>query len=232
MAKSPNLKFYVVWEGRKKGIYLTWEECKEQIQEFNDAKYKSFPTFEEAEKAFNDGYRPYIKSRKLESVNQLVGICLDNSKSPLQEKTPPTPNSYTQPKPTQAWAVDAACSGNPGLMEYRGVNVATGELIFHKGPFKMGTNNIGEFLAIVHGLALMKQQGISLPLYSDSIIAINWVRNKECKTKLPTNENTAILHELVSRALNWLKNNTYTTPIYKWDTASWGEIPADFGRKQ
>ena len=47
-----------------------------------------------------------------------------------------------------AWAVDAACSGNPGPMEYRGIDLATGAEIFHFGPVH-GTNNIGEFLAIV-----------------------------------------------------------------------------------
>ena len=37
-------------------------------------------------------------------------------------------------------AVDAACSGNPGKMEYRGVYVADGRELFHIGPFEEGTN--------------------------------------------------------------------------------------------
>ena len=55
-------------------------------------------------------------------------------------------------------AVDAACSGNPGNMEYRGVYTKTKEQIFHQGPFPQGTNNIGEFLALVHGLAFFKKR--------------------------------------------------------------------------
>lgn len=128
-------------------------------------------------------------------------------------------------------AVDAACSGNPGKMEYRGVYVATGEEIFHFGPLEGGTNNIGEFLGIVHALALLKQQNSPIPVYSDSNNAIKWVKNKKCNTKLkPTNENK-YLFEVISRAEKWLAENDYSNPVIKWETDKWGEIPADFGRK-
>jgi ribonuclease HI len=129
-------------------------------------------------------------------------------------------------------SVDAACSGNPGVMEYRGVDTATGKELFHIGPFQQGTNNIGEFLALVHGLALLKQQNSSLPVYSDSVSAMAWVRNKKCKTTLAACEANKPLFNLIERAEKWLKNNTYTNPVMKWETQQWGEIPADFGRKQ
>jgi len=127
-------------------------------------------------------------------------------------------------------AVDAACSGNPGPMEYRGVHIASRQEIFHFGPLK-GTNNIGEFLAIVHGLALLKNKGFDMPIYSDSANAISWVRQKKCKTKLPRTPETEELFLLIERAEKWLRENTYTTRILKWETKEWGEIPADFGRK-
>ena len=127
-------------------------------------------------------------------------------------------------------AVDAACSGNPGAMEYRGVHVASRQEIFHFGPM-YGTNNIGEFLAIVHGLALLKQKGFDMPIYSDSVNAINWIKQKKCKTKLPRDAKTEELFHLIERAEKWLRENTYTTRILKWETKQWGEIPADFGRK-
>ena len=83
-----------------------------------------------------------------------------------------------------AWAVDAACSGNPGPMEYQAIDLQTGAQVFHFGPMK-GTNNIGEFLAIVHALALMQQQGLhDKVIYSDSVNAILWVQKRQCKTKL------------------------------------------------
>ena len=128
-------------------------------------------------------------------------------------------------------AVDAACSGNPGPMEYRGVYLLTGQQIFHFGPV-YGTNNIGEFLAIVHALALMKQKGIAMTIYSDSRNALNWVKQKKCKTKLERTSQTEELFQMIERAENWLKNNTYNhIPLLKWETDQWGEVPADFGRK-
>ncbi len=130
-----------------------------------------------------------------------------------------------------AWAVDAGCSGNPGPMEYQCVDLQTGEQIFHFGPI-MGTNNIGEFLAIVHALALMDQRGIKdKVIYSDSYNAALWVHNKTCKTKLELNPKTQKTHELINRALNWLHTHSVRVPIIKWETKQWGEIPADFGRK-
>ena len=214
---SKKQKFYVVWEGFSPGIHTTWEECQKQIQGFPQAKYKSFETLEEAEKAYINGHKEYIRSGKTQSIQELMKKSLINSSTPA-----PIADSI---------AVDAACSGNPGKMEYRGVYVKTKQQIFHVGPMEKGTNNIGEFLALVHGLALLKQKGSSLPIYSDSVNAISWVKQKKCKTKLEASDINAPIFDLIQRAEKWLRENTYTNPIYKWDTAQWGEIPADFGRK-
>lgn len=130
----------------------------------------------------------------------------------------------------QAWAVDAACSGNPGPMEYRGIDLATGAEVFHFGPVH-GTNNIGEFLAIVHALALMEKQGIRKTIYSDSRNAILWVQKRQCKTKLDRTPQTAQLYNVIARAEMWLKTHSFRVPIEKWETKLWGEVPADFGRK-
>lgn len=131
----------------------------------------------------------------------------------------------------QAWAVDAACSGNPGPMEYRCVDLATGAEVFHFGPVH-GTNNIGEFLAIVHALALMERDGIKGKIiYSDSRNAMLWVKKKQCKTKLARTPCTEQLYQIIARAENWLRTHQINTPILKWETQKWGEVPADFGRK-
>ena len=209
MAKQKQ-KFYVVWVGREQGVFSDWESCKQQVEGFEGARYKSYPTMEEAEHAFMSGYENEIKTQT------------DNIKN-------------TRPKPMQgqviypSLAVDAACSGNPGIMEYRGVDTKSGEVIFHKGPFRNATNNIGEFLALVHGLAYMQKNAYPYPIYSDSVTAQSWVRQKTCKTKL-TNL-TPELTDLIQRAEKWLHTHTYQTQIIKWDTDRWGEIPADFGRK-
>lgn len=130
-----------------------------------------------------------------------------------------------------AWAVDAACSGNPGRMEYRGIDLATGAVVFHFGPV-YGTNNIGEFLAIVHALALMEQKGLRKTIYSDSFTAITWVRKMQAKTKLEVTPRTAALYDLIHRGERWLKSHAFRVPIIQWDTRKWGDIPADFGRKK
>ena len=155
------------------------------------------------------------------------------------KNTPVNPPDYRHdtvlPLPEEvrasAWAVDAACSGNPGPMEYQAIDLATGAQVFHFGPLH-GTNNIGEFLAIVHALALMEKQGITdKTIYSDSYNAILWVKNRKCKTKLERNDKTESLYQIIVRAEQWLRTHTVRTPIIKWETAQWGEIPADFGRK-
>lgn len=207
-------KYYVVWAGFSPGIYDTWTACQLQTKGYDGAKYKSFDTLEEAQDAFVASPYAYIGK--------------GNSGKPKEKR-----DGYS-PLPTaiidNSLAVDAACSGNPGAMEYRGVHVASRQQVFHFGPM-YGTNNIGEFLAIVHGLALLKQKGYDMPIYSDSVNAINWVKQKKCKTKLPREPKTEELFLLIERAEKWLRQNTYTTPILKWETKQWGEIPADFGRK-
>ncbi|MPM99650.1 Ribonuclease H [bioreactor metagenome] len=132
---------------------------------------------------------------------------------------------------TESLSVDAACSGNPGNMEYRGVYTKTGEQVFHQGPFPEGTNNIGEFLALVHGIALLKQKNLSMPIYTDSRTAMAWVKKKKAKTELERTARNEHLFDLIDRAEKWLVENEYSTEILKWHTEAWGEIPADFGRK-
>jgi ribonuclease HI len=131
----------------------------------------------------------------------------------------------------EAWAVDAACSGNPGPMEYQAIDLQTGAVVFHFGPVH-GTNNIGEFLAIVHALALMEKRGITdRVIYSDSYNAILWVKKKQCKTKLARTPQTEQLFQIIARAEHWLRTHDVRTPVLKWETKRWGEVPADFGRK-
>jgi ribonuclease HI len=130
-----------------------------------------------------------------------------------------------------AIATDAACSGNPGFMEYRGVHIASRKQIFHY-QYPYGTNNIGEFLAVAHALSYLKRHNLSLPIYTDSINAMKWIAQRKCKTKLVRNKQTEALFDYIARAENWLRTNPYSIPILKWDTENWGEIPADFGRKK
>lgn len=219
-------KYYVVWEGVEDGVYTTWDACQEAVRGFSGAKYMAFKDEDEAEEAYAMGYEAYM-----ERAAQAEAAASRGASSPSAQCSSSSAPVLPAAAIRDAIAVDAACSGNPGAMEYRGVYLRTGKEIFHFGPV-YGTNNIGEFLAIVHGLALLKQRGLhSMPIYSDSVNAQLWVRKKACRTTLARTPKTEELYQLIERAERWLKNNGYSNPIIKWPTEDWGEIPADFGRK-
>lgn len=211
MAKKKQ-KYYVVWFGNPPGIFDSWKTCQKAIQGIKGAQYKSFESRADAVKAFNGEYRDYVGKTTKKTLSQEERVLYGE------------PDLYSI-------SVDAASSGNPGLMEYRGVDTQTHKQLFHQGPFQQGTNNIGEFLALVHGLAYLKKIGSDRKIYSDSKIAIGWIKRKSCNTKLKRTAKNQKLFELIHRAETWLKTNTYTTQILKWETKAWGEIPADFGRK-
>jgi ribonuclease HI len=196
-------------------VYTTWADTLAQVHEFPGAQYKSFPSRAEAEAAYRGEYADY-KGRNTAAPAvkrshtdlQRLGVSLDGI------------------------AVDAACAGVPGPMEYRGVSLRTGEELFRKGPYPDSTNNVGEFLAIVHALAWLDQQGDrTSPVYSDSRTAIAWVQARHCRTKLEPSPENAPMFALVRRAEAWLRDHPVHNPVEKWETGEWGEVPADFGRK-
>ena len=100
MAKQ---KFYVVWKGVNPGIYSSWTDCQLQIQGYKGAIYKSFDSQEEAEHAFATPAYQYMNRHRASS----------SEKTEVQ-----LPENFN----LNCLAVDAACSGNPGPMEYRGAN--------------------------------------------------------------------------------------------------------------
>ena len=202
-------KFYVVWKGRKTGIFSSWEECAAQVDGFTGAQYKSFTSRTAAEQALKGKYAAHV-GKPVSSGDWLFA-----------------PN----PPIAESVAVDAACSGSPGPLEYRGVDLHSGKELFHQGPYKNGTNNVGEFLAIVHALIMLEEQGSSMPIYSDSETAIGWVKKKHCNTELAADGTNASLFELIDRAEDWLDGHKTANRVLKWDTKAWGEIPADFNRK-
>lgn len=209
MAKSP--KFYVVWKGAEPGVYDSWADCQQQIQNVKGALYKSFDTKAAALKAFKDKPHLHIGADPKPAKQAKLGFV----GKPIADSV----------------SVDAAWNTATGDMEYQGVHTTTKQLLFRLGPYPDGTNNIGEFLAIVHALAWLKQRGSTLPIYSDSRTAIGWVQKKKANTKLAETDRNGILFELLDRAENWLNSNSYPNRVLKWETEHWGENPADFGRK-
>ncbi|WP_018923404.1 ribonuclease H [Salsuginibacillus kocurii] len=204
MAKK---KYYVVWKGRQPGIYSTWKECEEQVKGYSGASFKSFPSKEEAEAAFSSPSKP--RNNKEKGTNQAKETYIADSIS-----------------------VDAGSHGNPGIIDYKGVDTSTGAVLFERAGIKKGTNNMGEFVAIVHALDLLKQENSQKPIYTDSQTAISWVKNIKVNTTLARDNETQEMWELVDWAINWLKKNRWENPLLKWDTKNWGEIKADYGRKK
>ena len=205
MAKT---KFYVVWKGRRAGVFTTWDECSAQVTGYPGAEYKSFDSLPAAEAALRGRFGDF-KGKPFSSQGWLF--------APTKPLLP-------------SISVDAACSGAPGPVEYRGVETESGRQIFKLGPYADGTNNVGEFLAIVHAVAWLQEQGRDWPIYSDSENAISWVKAKTCRTKLERTARNAQLFGLINEAEKTLKD-AKSFRVLKWDTKAWGENPADFGRK-
>ncbi len=202
-------KFYVVWKGRQTGIFSSWEECSAQVSGYPGAEFKAFESLAAAEAALRGNYEQF-RGKPASSQAWLF--------APTQPILP-------------SICVDAASSGAPGPVEWRGVETESGKQIFHQGPYPDGTNNIGEFLALVYALAWMEKNNLSIPIYSDSETALSWVRAKKCRTELQRTERNAELFALIERAEAWLVEHEPGVKLLKWDTNAWGEIPADFGRK-
>ena len=213
MADKKKPKWYVVWSGRKPGVYTNWTDASEQVTGVAGAQFKSFSSEAEARAAFAGQYETYKGTNTRTGTKSMaeladLGVVLDSI------------------------AVDAACAGVPGPVEYRGIHVETGAEIFRMGPYEDATNNIGEFLGLVHALAFLHQRGKhEMPIYSDSKIALSWLGDGKCRTKHPRSARNAKVFDLIARAEKWLEEHEFTNPVLKWETDKWGEIPADYGRK-
>ena len=209
------MKYYVVRKGKKTWIFTSWNEVQPLVSGFPDAKFKSFDSREDAERWFASSREKFYGQPSL----SLWQKWLENK-------------SLVVPFEVNALAVDASSLGNPGILERRGVHVATGKEVFrHK--VERWTNNVGEFLALVEGITIMQDSSLVEKfqvLYSDSKIAMSWVQEGKCKSTLRVQEPDLPVWKLVAEAeqqLLMLK----PIPILKWETSEWGEISADFGRK-
>ena len=211
-------KYYVVWRGRKRGVFSSWAECERSVKGFVGAQYKGFGSRQEAERAFARSYAEF------------QGRPSSQGRWKLSRAKPVLPSI----------SVDAAANGSPGDTEFRGVRTDTRQPIFREGPFREGTNNVGEFLAIVEGMRWLRKHGLDWPIYSDSNNAIAWVRAGKCNTKLRRTAHNARLFEMIREAEGYLRaddpqggtrSGWQHRQVLKWDTAAWGENPADFGRK-
>ena len=211
MAKKVR-KYYVVWAGHETGVFDSWAACSRQVAGYPGARYMSFLNRAAAERAFEGDSSDFIGKKRVPALSE---VAKKAAGKPILKSI----------------CVDAACDGAPGRLEYRAVETSSGRVFFEKGPFEQGTNNVGEFLALVNAAALLRKTGSRLPIYTDSRTALSWFRKKKANTKLRRTARNAELFELIERAEKWLADNPVENRILKWNTAGWGEIPADYGRK-
>lgn len=215
MAKKKSPKWYVVWHGQEPGIYTTWADCLLQVKGYPEAKYKGFPSQQAAELAYQDGHHLHWGKDAKKS----------KSKSKGRE-------SWGSDVILNSISADAACNGSPGTMEYQIVFTDSGKTIYSSPKYRQATNNVGEFLGLVHALGLIESGRIEADaIYTDSRTAMSWVRKKKCNSKLIATNLNKPAFDMIARAEKWLRTHTVAVPILKWDTKTWGEIPADYGRK-
>ena len=221
------MKWYAVAKGRKTGIFTSWEETKYSVSGHPSAVYKSFSTEQQAEEFLQQNTNlPPSPIGLTRSTKDTMAAAQSYFFSASKARHP-------DKKPENFLAVDAACNKNPGGdVEYRLVRI-TGkkppEILHSAGPLPNGTNNIGEFLALVEALRFNHGKTKTLPIYTDSITALAWIRKQKANT---THKPGAELAKLVQEAEDWLHaNSPRLDAIHKWQTKKWGEIPADYGRK-
>jgi len=155
-------KYYVVWAGRRTGIFTDWDMARQQVDKFAGARYKSFPTREEAELAFRAG-RPAASPAKLAPKKAV-------------SKTPAVADEAFD---IQIYC-DGACEPNPG-------NAGSGIAVYRKGILTelwyglhhpRGTNNTAELNALHQALLMAEaatNAGETVQVLSDSSYAINCV---------------------------------------------------------
>ncbi|MBI2794663.1 MAG: ribonuclease H family protein [Ignavibacteria bacterium] len=208
-------KWYVVWIGHSPGLYPSWDKCRDQVEGYPGSRYRAYDTLAEAKEAFEKGLpKQIVKHAPADHVS--LGKTKSGARGPI----------------VPSISVDAACNMTTGVMEYRGVDTQTGVELFRMGPFSASSNNLGEFLAVVHALGMQKKNSGNLPVYTDSKTALAWVRKKHAKTTVAPSDKNSELFALINRAEEWLRTNAYDNRVLKWDTDKWGENPADFGRKR
>lgn len=131
-------------------------------------------------------------------------------------------------QPTSGLVVDGSFLWGKKKLQYQVVDIETSELIYTSPVYIGGSSNVAEYLAIIHGLAYADKNGLKCDIYSDSYIAMGWVRKRMCRTREEMSEE---LKKVVDRSTLWLNLNLLSNKVLIWQSHLWGENPADFGRK-
>lgn len=154
-------KFYVVWAGRRTGIFLDWETARASVHGFAGARYKAFATRAEAEQAFAAGPPRPARAAVRTSTRNLPAV------------------SDAATFDVQIYC-DGACEPNPGdagsgMAVYRGGIV---QELWYGLHNPHGTNNTAELHALHQALLYADRaidEGATVQVLSDSKYAINCI---------------------------------------------------------
>ena len=156
-------KFYVVWAGRKTGVFTDWTTTHGYVDKFPGARFKSFNSRAEAEAAFRAG-RPATTPRPAGAA---------------KAASPSAPRIHTATTGLQIYC-DGACEPNPG-------NAGSGIAVYRDGQLAQlwyglyhpnGTNNTAELNALHHALIIAEEAiaaGETAQILSDSTYSINCI---------------------------------------------------------
>ncbi|NKF50755.1 ribonuclease HI [Shewanella sp. WXL01] len=164
-------KFYVVWQGRKPGIYDNWNEAKAQVDKFAGAKYKSFPSFAEAKAAFG------------QAADKSIGQASKTVKpSAAKPKAGVSEHQVVLGQYDVVLYTDGGCDPNPGQAGSGVAEYQSGVLtnLWYGLYNPNGTNNTAELNALTQALQMAQQasaQGKSVKIFSDSQYSINCISN-------------------------------------------------------
>jgi len=168
-------KFYVVWKGRKPGVYKDWNSCKKQVDAYAGAKYKSFKTWDEALDQYQNN-KPGSSPKASDSSSIKNGKSVSSNRG---IKTYTSDEISGMPETVKIFT-DGGCEPNPG-------EAGSGVAIYQDGEVSelwyglynpQGTNNTAELNALHQGLLIAKEKvanGETAVLFSDSKYSIQCV---------------------------------------------------------
>lgn len=181
-------KYYVVWAGRKPGIYGDWDSCRAQVDKFPGARFKSFGSRSEADAAYSGKPRPATIASELSTSTPAAPrstSAVKGAKAAKRSSSARSPKTWTA-KDIAALDVDVqiytdgGCEPNPGMS-------GSGLALYRKGVLSelwyglhspRGTNNTAELNAFHQALMIAKQEideGKSVAIFCDSSYAIQCV---------------------------------------------------------
>jgi len=197
--------YYVVWQGHAPGIYQKWPDCRKQIENYPEPRYKKFESLDEANHAYRKGIEHYRK-----------------------RKSGPQKMSRRAPKfRRDSLLVHTKVQGES--MQINATYLKNNQKIFFV-DFQRGNPEIGQFLATVKALKLLRKRSPTMPVYVPSLKVLNAINHKflydpylgQRHIHDPWHEK---LRECMFAAINWLKRNDYQNPVLHWNSTYWGEPP-------